>query len=108
MQHHFVEMYADLCVRPQADLCATAQCIFRRIVLEQFQRSFQESLEPLPEVPARAEDEAKAELRRVAANCLAEMAPAVEAGTLPSPDGAPEGFVSIAFAEAKWKERGMM
>lgn len=52
-QHHFIEMYADLCMRLDRDLSnhqamASCQGGFRKVLLEQCQRKFEQTLAPPP------------------------------------------------------------
>lgn len=63
-QHHFVKMYADLCSRLEGDFPATAECNFKRILLDQCQKSFEGSLEPLAEATEQGEDAEEAAARQ--------------------------------------------
>lgn len=55
-QHHFVKMYADLCTRLEGEFVALAECNFKWILLSQCQKSFEDSLKPLPEALIQGED----------------------------------------------------
>lgn len=64
MQHHFVPMYADLCVRLEQDPRIAAvveaaghQHSFRRLLLNQCQISFEQLLEPCDEATEKDEEE---------------------------------------------------
>lgn len=47
-QHHFVKMYAELCVRLEGEFATVDDCNFKRILLDQCQKSFESCLKPLP------------------------------------------------------------
>lgn len=76
-QHHFIPMYADLCVRLEPDARVSAALgtseqraqSFKRLLLNQCQASFEELLVPdadaAPAVPATEEEAAEAEEARI-------------------------------------------
>lgn len=66
MQHHFVDMYADLCMRLEKSLAVGSGAVattdgFRRILLSQCQSSFEQSLKPAAAADADDDEEAKLE-----------------------------------------------
>mmetsp|Transcript_32408 Transcript_32408/g.58931 ORF Transcript_32408/g.58931 Transcript_32408/m.58931 type:complete len:611 (-) Transcript_32408:63-1895(-) len=66
VQHHFIPMYADLCVRLEPDpriltalesVAVSERSGFRRLLLGQCQSAFEQLLQPEPHAPSLSEDE---------------------------------------------------